>query len=188
MFFQIYVTLSALIACHVSANYESLKTLGQSISQVPSNSRYDIYESASSKVLPRYYDFYESNRDRLGDHFGSSSEYVPILGFKKEPRQENEDKSSKKPTIPLYAFANEDSIKRKEFVPLSAVAHCREIKVKLIGEESQKSITTCYKCKDPKSKTTYERCLYNDQPKTSASASTNVERFLSAPLSFRYRR
>jgi len=182
------VTLSALIACHVSANYKSLKTLGQLVdaSQVPWNNRYDIYESASSKVLPHYYDFYESNRDKSEDHFGSSSEYVP--GFKKEPRQENEDKSSKESTIPLYALANEDSFKRKEFVPLSAIAHCREIKVKSIGEEPRKSVTTCYKCKDPKSKTTYERCLYNDQPKTSAFASTNVERFLSAPISFRYRR
>jgi hypothetical protein len=166
----------------VNANYESLKTLGQlvDVSQIPWNNRHDIYESASSKVLPRYYDFDESNRD----HFGSSSEYVPIPGFKKEPRQENEDKSSKEQTI----YANEDSFKRKEFVPLSAIAHCREIKVKLIGQEPRKSITTCYKCRDPKSKTTYERCLYNDQPKTSAFASTNVEHFLSTPISFRYRR
>ncbi|RLU18319.1 hypothetical protein DMN91_008676 [Ooceraea biroi] len=186
---KVYLILSTLIACHVNANHESLKTLSQQIdvSQVPWNSRYDIYEGASSKVLPRFYDSYGSNRDRSGDYFGSSSEHLPIPSFKKEPRQGNEKKISKKPIIPFYALANGDSFKHKEFVPLSAIAHCREVKVKSIGEEPRKSFTTCYKCKDPKTKSTYERCSYNG-PKRSASASTKVERFLSAPVSFRYRR
>lgn len=176
---QVYLILSALIACRVNANYE--RSLSQLVDrarpQVPWDSRYDIYEGASSKILPRYYDPYESSRGGLVDHFGSYS--LPIPSFKKEPRRENEGKSLKKPVIPHYA--NVDLIKRKEFPP--PTAHCRKVKVKSIGE----GVTTCYKCKDPKTKSAYEHCLY-DGPQRGASASKNVEHFLSAPVSFRYRR
>lgn len=182
---QIYLTLSALITCHVSANYEyeRLKNLNlEGTLQVPWNRQYEVYESASSEILP-HYNFYELSKDQPTDYFGSPSESFPIT-TKKEP---TEEKYLKK--IPFYAFTNKDSTRYKELTPDLGIAHCQEIKVKSIGkkDEPKKGITTCYNCKDPKTKSTYERCLYSS-PEESASANTKVERYLSAPAGFRYRR
>lgn len=186
-----YLTLSVLISCYVNANYEyeRLKVLSHlaDISRVPWNSQYDTYQTASSEVLPHYYDSYESSEDRSKDDFGSSSEHIPLSSVKKNPI---ENKSLKKPISPIYtSFANKDSTKYKELAPNSGVAYCQEIKTKLIGKESksQKGVTTCYKCNDPKTGSTYERCLYNSRPEESASANTR-ERFLAVPVGFRYRR
>ncbi|XP_018393529.1 PREDICTED: uncharacterized protein LOC108772495 [Cyphomyrmex costatus] len=181
---KIYLTLSALITCHVSANYERLKNWSPSESISHSwNNQYDIYEGAPSEILPDY-SFYELSKDQPIDRFGSPSEPFPIT-IKKEPIEE---KYLKK--IPFYVFSNKDSTRYKELTPDLGVAHCQEIKVKSIGKdgEPRKGITTCYNCKDPKTKSTYERCLYSSHPEESVSANTKVESYLSAPTIFRYRR
>ena len=181
---QIYLTLSALITCYVSANYERLKNWGPSESTSHSwNNQYDFYESAPSEILPGY-SFYELNKDRSIDRFGSPSESFPVT-MKKEPIEE---KYLKK--IPFYVFSNKDSTKYKELTPDLGVAHCQEIKVKSIGKdgEPRKGVTTCYNCKDPKTKSTYERCLYSSHPEESVSANMKVENYLPAPTKFRYRR
>ncbi|XP_036139678.1 uncharacterized protein LOC105832688 [Monomorium pharaonis] len=180
---KIYLTLSALITCHVSANFqfESLKSLSSKDTLRPWNKQYEVYESASSDSLP-YYNFYGSSRDQPIDRFGSSSRLFPI---KKEPLEE---KNLKK--IPFYAFTNKDTTRYKELTPNFGIAHCQEIKVKSSGKngEPRRGITTCYNCKDPKTKSTYERCLYSSHPEESASANTKMERYLSAPSGFRFRR
>lgn len=142
------------------------------------NKQYEVYESAPSEILPRH--FYGSNKNPVE----SPSESFPI-NIKKEPIEE---KNWKK--IPFYAFTNKDSTRYKELTPDLRTAHCQEIKVKSVGKngEPRKGVTTCYNCKDPKTKTTYERCLYNSHPEESTSATTKVERYLSAPTGFRYRR
>ncbi|XP_071631828.1 uncharacterized protein, partial [Temnothorax longispinosus] len=180
---QIYLTLSALITCHVSANYEyeRAKSLSPESTTHPWYKQYEVYESAPSEILP-HYNFY-GFKDRPVGYSGSPSEPFPIT--KKEPIEE---KNLKK--IPFYAFANKDSTRYKELTPNFGVAHCQEIKVKSAGKngEPRKGITTCYNCKDPKTKSTYERCLYSSNPEESTSANTKVERYLSAPAGFRYRR
>jgi len=145
------------------------------------NKQYEVYESAPSEILPRY-NFYGLNKDRYVDRYGSPSEPFPII--KKEPIEE---KNLKK--IPFYAFANKDSTRYKELTPDLGVAQCQEIKVKSAGKkgEPRRGITTCYNCKDPKTKSTYERCLYSSHPEET-SASMKVEHYLSAPTGFRYRR
>lgn len=181
---QIYLTLSALITCHVSANYERLKSWNsqrEGISR-PWNKQYEVYESAPSEVLPDYN--FELSKVRPVDRFASPSKPYPIT-IKKEPIEE---KNLKK--IPFYASTNKDSTRYKELTPNLAIAHCQEIKVRSTGKkgEPRKGTTTCYNCKDPKTKSTYERCLYTSLPEESTSASTMVERYLSAPAGFRYRR
>ncbi|XP_014483866.1 PREDICTED: uncharacterized protein LOC106749193 [Dinoponera quadriceps] len=181
--YKVYLALSALIACHVTdALYELERLKAQlqyrDVSRAPWNNRYDSYETASSEVLPHYYDTsYVSSEDR----HGSSSERFPISGIKKEP---NEDKGFKKTTSPF----GKDSL--KELALNSRTAHCQEIKVKSVGAQGEppKGVTTCYRCKDPKTKSSYERCLYKSEPEESSSASTKMERFLSTPVNFRYRR
>ncbi|XP_018315089.1 clumping factor A [Mycetomoellerius zeteki] len=176
---KIYLTLSALITCHVNANYERLKNWSPSESTSHFwNNQYDIYESVPSEILSDYN--YELSKDR----FGSPSEPFPIT-IKKEPIEE---KYLKK--IPFYVFSNKDTTRYKELTPDLGVAHCQEIKVKSIGKdgEPRKGVTTCYNCKDPKTKSTYERCLYSSHPEESVSANTKVESYLSAPTRFRYRR
>ncbi|XP_011635393.1 LOW QUALITY PROTEIN: uncharacterized protein LOC105426030 [Pogonomyrmex barbatus] len=176
--YEVCLTLLALITCHVSANYEygRLKSLNSEIATSPWNKQYEVYESASSEVLPSY-SFYKLRKNRSTDRFGSPSEPYPI---KKELI---EQKSLKK--VPFHSFTNKDSTKYKELTHDSGIAHCQEIK-STEKDELQKSIT-CYNCKDPKTKSTYERCLYN-HPEERTSANTNVERYLSAPTNFRYRR
>lgn len=180
--------MSALIACRVAnANYEyeRLKALSRleyrDISRAPWDSQYDSYETASSEILPRYYDSYGSSED---SHYGSPSERFPII--KKEP---NENKGLKKTISSFYVpFANKESLKHKELALNSGTAYCQEIKVKSVGSEGEprKGVTSCYRCKDPKTKSTYERCLYKSEPQESASASTKMERL--APVNFRHRR
>ncbi|KAL6267004.1 hypothetical protein P5V15_000084 [Pogonomyrmex californicus] len=176
--YEVCLTLLALITCHVSANYEygRLKSLNSEIATSPWNKQYEVYESASSEVLPSY-SFYKLRKNRSTDRFGSPSEPYPI---KKELI---EQKSLKK--VPFHSFTNKDSTKYKELTHDSGIAHCQEIK-STEKDELQKSIT-CYNCKDPKTKSTYQRCLYN-HPEERTSANTNVERYLSAPTNFRYRR
>ncbi|XP_067209090.1 dentin sialophosphoprotein [Linepithema humile] len=179
--------------CYVNANYEyeRMKALSYltDISQSPSNNQYNIYEGASSEIAPYYYDSYEPNKDRdlSRDHFGSLFKRSPIDSIKKE----SIEKKNLKKVMPFYAFPNKDLIKRKELLADSTeTAHCQEIKIKSFGKDSglRKGVTTCYKCKDPITRSTYERCLYKSHPEERASASTKVERFLSVPTSFRYRR
>lgn len=194
-FLQIYLSLSTLLVCYVNANYEyeRIKALSYlpDISQNPSNSQYNIYEGASSEITPHYDDSYERNKDRdlSRDNFGSSFKRFPIDSIKKE----SIEKKNLKKVIPFYTFTNKDLTKRKELLADSAeTAHCQEIKIKSFGKDSdsRKGITTCYKCKDPITRSTYERCLYKSNPvsEESASASTKMERFLSVPTNFRYRR
>jgi len=179
---QIYLTLLALITCHqlliitVSANYERLKNWRPDSTSRSWNKQYEVYESAPSEILPDY-NFYELSKDRSVDRFGSPSKPFPIT-IKKEPIEE---KNLKK--IPFYAFTNKDSTRYKELTPDLGIAHCPGKK-----GEPRKGITTCYNCKDPKTKSTYERCLYSSHPKESTSANTRVEHYLSAPAGFRYRR
>ncbi|XP_070518427.1 hepatoma-derived growth factor-related protein 2 isoform X1 [Cardiocondyla obscurior] len=176
--YKIYLTLSALITCHASANheYEFLKSFNSKGSSRPWNKQYINYESAPSEVVPNY-NFYGLSNDR------AASPSSPIT-IKKEPIEE---KNLKK--IPFYAFATKDSTKYKELTPDLRTAHCQEIKMESYGKrnKSKKGVTTCYKCKNPKTKSTYERCLYNSYPEESTSASTKVERY-RAPAGFRYRR
>lgn len=184
---QVYLTLSALVALVAHATnadyeYERLKALSQleyrDIRQAPWNSQYESYEAASSELLP-HYDSYEASEEQ----YGSSLERFPISGIKKEP---NEDKSFKKSSF--YApFVNKDSLKHKELALNSKTAYCQEIKVKS-ESEPRKGITTCYRCKDPKTKSTFERCLYKNEPEESVSASRKVEHILPAQINFRYRR
>lgn len=183
---QIYLIISALITFHVNANYEyeRLKSLSHVIDvpQVPS--RHNIYESASSEILPHYYNSYESSDDRYRDRSTSSvlSERSPISVKKKLV----ENKNLKKIKIPSLMINKDYTAKYKQLLPNSEIAHCQEINVKLIGKEDKirKDFMTCYKCEDPKTRSTYERCLHNNPPEESASA--NTERFI--PVSSRYRR
>lgn len=137
-------------------------------------------------MRPCYYDSRESGEARATEQLGSLSKpRLPASNIKKEA---TEQKNSKKLIIPFYTFANKDSIKYKELLPNSGIAHCQQIKrEESIGkqDESQKDTTVCYKCRDPKTKVTYERCLYNSYPEETAS-NRRVERF--APTGFRYRR
>lgn len=144
------------------------------------NKQYEVYESAPSESLS--HNFYGSSKDQPIDRFGSPSK---LLSIKKEPIEE---KNLKK--IPFYTFTNKDSTRYKELTPDLGIAHCQEIKVKSTGKdgEPRKGITTCYNCKDPKTKSTYERCLYSSHPEESASANTKVERYLPAPAGYRFRR
>lgn len=176
-----YLALSAVVACHVTnANYEyeRLKAQIEYRMRAPWDSQYDSYEAASSELLPHYYDSYEN-------HYASSSEHIPISGIKKEP---NEDKGFKKTFY--IPFVNKDSLKHKELALNSKNAYCQEIEVKSVGlqGEPRQGITTCYRCKDPKTKSTFERCVYKNEPKESAAANRKVESFLSAPVNFRHRR
>lgn len=174
--------------CHVNANYEyeRFKSLSHLIDvpQVPSQG--DVYESASSEILPHYYNSYESSQDGYRDRFGSPSERFPISIKKKLI----EEKNLKKTKIPFLITNKDYTAKYKELLPDSEIAHCREIKVKSIGKEDEirKNVTTCYKCEDPKTRSMYERCIYNNPPEESASASTKMERFPSILVSPRYRR
>ncbi|XP_025154621.1 uncharacterized protein LOC105186166 isoform X1 [Harpegnathos saltator] len=184
------VALSALIACHaVNANYEHERLKAEvqyENSRAPWNHHnYDFYEAASSDIRPRYYDFHESAEDH---HDASSSEPFPISIVKKEPI---EDKSFKKATSPFYApLAAKDPLKHKEFAPNLRNAYCQEIKVKTIEPESKrpKGTTTCYRCKDPKTKSTSERCMYKSEPEETASSNMKMARILPAPINFRHRR
>ncbi|XP_011685770.1 PREDICTED: uncharacterized protein LOC105448725 [Wasmannia auropunctata] len=179
---KIYLMLSALITCHVSANYERLKNWNPESISHPWNKQYEVYESAPSEILPDYN--FGLRINRTVDRFGSPSKPFPIV-VKKEPVEE---KNLKK--IPFYTFTNKDSTRYKELTPDLGIAHCQEIKVKSTGRngEPRKGITTCYNCKDPKTKSTYKRCLYSSLPEESASANTNMERYLSVPTGFRHRR
>lgn len=167
----------------MSANYEYERSKRFSPERTSHwNKQYEVYESAPSEIQPHH--FYGPSKSRPVDRFGSPSEPFPI-NVKKEPIEE---KNWKK--IPFYAYSNKDSTRYKELTPDLGVAHCQEIKVKSAGKKdgSRKGITTCYNCKDPKTKTAYERCLYSSHPEESASATTKVERYLSAPAGFRFRR
>ncbi|XP_050445803.1 uncharacterized protein LOC126848731 [Cataglyphis hispanica] len=183
---KIYLIILALITCHVNANYEyeRLKSLSHVIDvpQVPS--QHNIYESVSSEILPHYYNSYESSDDRYRDRSTSSvlSERSPISVKKKLV----ENKNLKKMKIPSLMINKDYTAKYKQLLPNSEIAHCQEINVKLIGKEDKirKDFMTCYKCEDPKTRSTYERCLHNNPPEESASA--NTERFI--PVSSRYRR
>lgn len=183
-----YLTLSALITCHVSANYEyerlrALRHLADT-SQIPRNRQYDVYEAASSQISPYYSNNDGSSEDRFKEVLASPSERSLSGSIKKGP---SENKGSKKPlTSSFYApFANKGSTLLR-----SGVAHCQEIKVKPNGKESEpRRNVTCYKCKDPSNGSTYERCFYNTQLESeSPSADTKVERHLPASGSFRHRR
>lgn len=175
--------------CYVNANYEyeRIKALSYLTDVSPSSSQYDIYEGASSELAPHYYDSYESNRDRdlSGDHFASLYKRSPIDSFKRE----SIEKKNLKKVVPFYAFPNKDLTKRKK-LSAAGTEHCQEIKVKSFGKnrDVRKGVTTCYKCKDPTTRSTYERCSYKSHPRESASASTQVERYMSVPAGFRYRR
>lgn len=162
-------------------DYEHSRSWSPEGTSYPWNKQYEVYESASSEILP-HYNFYEFSKNRPVSYFGSPSEPFPIT-IKKEPIEE---KNLKK--IPFYVFANKDSTRYKELTPDLAIAHCQEIKSVEKRSESRKGVTTCYTCKDPKTKSTYERCLYSSYPEESTSANTKVERYLSAPTGFRYRR
>ncbi|XP_032670444.1 paternally-expressed gene 3 protein-like isoform X2 [Odontomachus brunneus] len=181
--YKVYLALSALVACHVanaSYEYERLKAQIEYKMRAPWNSKYDSYV-ASSELMPHYYDSYE-------DHYASSSERFPNSGFKKEP---NEDKGFKKTISSFYIpFVNKDSPKHKELILNSRNAYCQEIKMKSVGlqGEPRQGITTCYRCKDPKTKSTFERCLYNNEQEESAATDKKVESFLPESVNFRHRR
>lgn len=184
---QIYLIISALITCHVNANYEyeHLKSLSHLI-DVPQvePSQHNIYESASSEILPHYYNSYESSHDRYRDSSASLSERSPISVKKRLV----ENKNLKKMKIPFSMINKDYTAKYKQLLPNSEIAHCQEINVKSIGKEDKirKDFMTCYKCEDPKTRSTYERCLHNNLPEESAFA--NTERFSFTPVSPRYRR
>ncbi|XP_029659857.1 uncharacterized protein LOC115233511 [Formica exsecta] len=186
---KIYLTISALITCHVNANYEyeRLKSLSHLIEvpQVPSQHK-TIYESASSEILPHYYNSYESSQDQYKDRSASPSERFPISVKKKLV----EKKNLKKMKIPFLLINKDYTAKYKQSLPNSEIAHCQEINVKSIGKEDEirKDVTTCYKCEDPKTRFIYERCLHNSPPEESASANTKTERFSFTSVIPRYRR
>lgn len=183
---QMYLIVSTLIICLVSANYayEHSKSLSYSVDVPQISSKHDIYESASSETLP-HYKSYESSQNRYRDHFESPSERFPT-SIKKNLF---EKKNLKKTKIP-FLTSNKDYTKYKELLLDSEIVHCQEIKVKSIGKDDEipKDVTTCYKCEDPKTKSMYKRCLHNILPKESTSDNTKMERFSSTPVSLRYRR
>ncbi|XP_029173673.1 uncharacterized protein LOC114942467 [Nylanderia fulva] len=187
---KIYTIISALIVCYVNANYDyeysrNLKSLGYSIDAPQVPSQHDIYESASSEILPHYYNS-ESSQDEYRDRFNSPSQRFPINIKKKLV----EEKNLKKIKIP-FLITSKDTAKYKELLPNSKIVHCRKIKVKSIGKDDDIRNTTCYKCEDPKTKSMYERCIstHNSSPEESVSASTKMKHFPSTFLvSPRYRR
>ncbi|XP_011862541.1 PREDICTED: eukaryotic translation initiation factor 5B-like [Vollenhovia emeryi] len=180
---KIYLTLSALITCHVSANYEyeRSKSLSSDSTSHPWYKQYEVYENAPSEIQP-HYNFHGLTKDRPAVRPGGPSEPSSITA-KKEP---TEEKNLKK--IPFYAFANKDSTRYKELTPDLGIAHCQEIKVTSAGEkdDKRKGVTTCYNCKDPKTKSTYERCLYSSHPEESTSANTRIWcNFIFEPLNMK---
>lgn len=181
---QIYLTISALITCLVNANYayEHLKSLSYLV-DVPQISKHDIYESASSETLP-HYNSYELSQNQYRDHFESPSEHFSTSIKKKMFEKQN----LKKTKIP-FLMNNKDYTAKYKELPLDLeTTHCQELKVKSIGKEDEKDVTTCYKCEDPKTKSMYKRCLYNIPLKESTSDHTKMERFSSTPVRLRYRR
>lgn len=191
---QIYVIISALIICYVNANYDykrnrNFKSLSHLINTPQVLSQHDIYESASSEILPHNYNS-ESSQDGYRDHFESPSQPIPSfpINIKKKLAEEKNLKKTKRP----FLITNKNTAKYKELFSDSEIAHCREIKVKSSEKEDKirKTVTTCYKCEDPKTKSMYERCIYthNSPPEESVSASTKMEYFPSTLVSPRYRR
>ncbi|XP_072753805.1 uncharacterized protein [Anoplolepis gracilipes] len=186
---KIYLAMSVLITCHashVNANYEyeRLKSLSHLVDAPQVPSQRDTYESASSEILPHYYNSYELGQDRYRDRFDSPAERFPISIKKKLV-----EKNLKKMKIPLIMINKDYTAKYKKLLD-SEIVHCQEIKGKSVGKEDdvRKAITTCYKCEDPKTRFSYERCLHDSPPKESASASTRMKRFSSTSVSPRYRR
>lgn len=184
--------LLALVICHVSANYERLENLSYfDVSRVPwkSNYRYPV-----SKLLPHNNNnnSYKSTEDQSRNYFGNLEHFFITNNTNKEFYK---NRNFKRPASLFSIFTNDDFIKYKKSVLNPKAEYCRKIIIKPSAKEDelQKGITTnCYKCKNLQTKSTYERCLYNNNnhPEENISVqSTKVKRSSFAPNDFfRYRR
>ncbi|XP_066594786.1 axoneme-associated protein mst101(2)-like [Prorops nasuta] len=132
------------------------------------------YEYERSRDSDFHGDQHLSDSWYHGPHDGyySASEAVASHNYKKIP---TEIKNMKKGLMPYYTLTGKEDPKFKDKILKSGAPHCQEIKKKRSsagGEKSDKKMSTCYTCKDPKKGLVFEHCSFKSQPQPGSSSSS----------------
>ena len=168
---QISITVFSIIGNLVQANYANYNGGN------PDPWYLDIPYSAEATDLISHY----TGQPFPYDSLKHGTDPVPSFVPKKFPR---EDKTFKK-VSPFYALSQSNDPKFQQMVMKSNAPYCHEITAKDTKTGASRSglddnKMTCYRCKDPKSGSTYEHCSYNSNKPRGTRSNSASERSLDA--------